>query len=602
MGNKVSSIIFSTALNNKQLEKDLERTRRQIEKFEREIAVAENTRLPYVKQSEQLAAQLDLAQAKLYEMQNVAGGIFSTDQIAYQKETVKSLQAQFNKVQKTVENYDRKIQKATVALDEAKETAGDIEKRLTTAGYSAEKMSNAIRKADKTAENFRAHMREVARNAFLFSVISQALSAFKEWVVLVIKTNEEAISSVAQLKAALLTLAQPLVEILVPAFIKFINILTIAATVVGRLLAAVFGTSYEEAQKVAQSLNQEIEALNGVGSAAKKASGSLAGFDEINTITTETAIGTSVDFIAPDFSEMQELPRMLEQLLSELELKIKEIRFSWDKGEILKSKDAWIVALAGILGAVIGSMFGGLSGVGIGLIMGASIGIATLEFGDEVSNPLSYEDLFWVVLTSILGAVIGSMFGGLSGVGIGLIMGASIGIATLEFDNDMKPSAESKAERAFKTALTTIIGALIGATIGGVFGGIVGGVIGLTLGLAITLGDATVENKDINVTGKGMFGGEVSLNRSIPGLATGAVVPPNREFMAILGDNKRETEVVSPLSTMKQAMLEAMQESGFGGEITVTVVTNLDGREVARNSVRHINNMTRQAGKPVLLL
>ena len=247
-------------------------------------------------------------------------------------------------------------------------------------------------------------------------------------------------------------------------------------------------------------------------------------------------------------------------------------------------------------------MFGGLTGGVIGLILGASIGIATLSFMDEVSSPKSYKDPLWVVLNSILGAVIGSMFGGLTGGVIGLILGASIGIATLEFDNDMKPSAESKAERAFKTALTTIIGALIGATIGGVFGGIVGGVIGLTLGLAITLGDATVENKDINVTGKGMFGGEVSLNRSIPGLATGAVVPPNREFMAILGDNKRETEVVSPLSTMKQAMLEAMQESGFGGEITVTVVTNLDGREVARNSVRHINNMTRQAGKPVLLL
>ena len=71
--------------------------------------------------------------------------------------------------------------------------------------------------------------------------------------------------------------------------------------------------------------------------------------------------------------------------------------------------------------------------------------------------------------------------------------------------------------------------------------------------------------------------------------------------MAILGDNKQETEVVSPLSTMKQAVMEAIMESGGFGGGTVTVVVNLDGKEVARNTVKHVNDMTRQAGKPVLL-
>lgn len=88
---------------------------------------------------------------------------------------------------------------------------------------------------------------------------------------------------------------------------------------------------------------------------------------------------------------------------------------------------------------------------------------------------------------------------------------------------------------------------------------------------------------------------------SIPRLAQGSVIPPNREFLAVLGDNKQETEVVSPLSTMKQAVLEAMRESGIS-DGTITVVVNLDGKEVARNSVKHINNMTRQAGRSVLLI
>ena len=58
----------------------------------------------------------------------------------------------------------------------------------------------------------------------------------------------------------------------------------------------------------------------------------------------------------------------------------------------------------------------------------------------------------------------------------------------------------------------------------------------------------------------------------LPRLASGTVVPPRAgEFAAILGDNKQETEVVSPLSTMKQALMEALAESGVGGNRQVVI-------------------------------
>lgn len=70
----------------------------------------------------------------------------------------------------------------------------------------------------------------------------------------------------------------------------------------------------------------------------------------------------------------------------------------------------------------------------------------------------------------------------------------------------------------------------------------------------------------------------------VPRLATGTVVPPNKEFMAVLGDNKREPEIVSPLSTMKQAVAEVLAQAniggGFNGRIEVPVIVN--GREIAR--------------------
>lgn len=56
--------------------------------------------------------------------------------------------------------------------------------------------------------------------------------------------------------------------------------------------------------------------------------------------------------------------------------------------------------------------------------------------------------------------------------------------------------------------------------------------------------------------------GQIQLGR-LPMLAEGTVVPKQAGmFAAILGDNNRETEVVSPLSTMKQAFREAIGEDG----------------------------------------
>lgn len=68
---------------------------------------------------------------------------------------------------------------------------------------------------------------------------------------------------------------------------------------------------------------------------------------------------------------------------------------------------------------------------------------------------------------------------------------------------------------------------------------------------------------------------------SLPRLASGTVVPANYgEFAAILGDNKREAEVVSPVSTMKQAFKEAISEMG-GFRIDSSDVY-IDGQKIGR--------------------
>ena len=67
----------------------------------------------------------------------------------------------------------------------------------------------------------------------------------------------------------------------------------------------------------------------------------------------------------------------------------------------------------------------------------------------------------------------------------------------------------------------------------------------------------------------------------IPKLATGAVIPANREFLAILGDQKHGTNIEAPLSTIEEAVGRAIDKRGdIGGvkEITIKVPVEIDGR------------------------
>lgn len=84
----------------------------------------------------------------------------------------------------------------------------------------------------------------------------------------------------------------------------------------------------------------------------------------------------------------------------------------------------------------------------------------------------------------------------------------------------------------------------------------------------------------------------------IPHLATGTVVPANYgEFLAVLGDNKRETEVVSPLSTIEQAVANALARyGGSGGDITIEIPLNLDGRKIHKEIVRINKGQIRKTG------
>ena len=61
----------------------------------------------------------------------------------------------------------------------------------------------------------------------------------------------------------------------------------------------------------------------------------------------------------------------------------------------------------------------------------------------------------------------------------------------------------------------------------------------------------------------------------IPYLAQGAVIPPNREFLAVLGDQSSGTNVEAPLATIQQAVAAVMQDMQEGELAALTQVSRL---------------------------
>lgn len=90
-------------------------------------------------------------------------------------------------------------------------------------------------------------------------------------------------------------------------------------------------------------------------------------------------------------------------------------------------------------------------------------------------------------------------------------------------------------------------------------------------------------------------------NMPIPGYATGQVIPRTmQKHLAWLGDNARETEVVSPLSTIEQAVVNAMSKvNGNGGNNSTggnTYQFSVDGRVFFEIMQKYAEEFKKQSG------
>lgn len=125
-------------------------------------------------------------------------------------------------------------------------------------------------------------------------------------------------------------------------------------------------------------------------------------------------------------------------------------------------------------------------------------------------------------------------------------------------------------------------------------GGINGMIAGVEGGVNAVIGALNTLHWEIPdwVPGIGGYGFGFDIPKAhfgrVPELANGAVIQPNNPFLAILGDQKNGTNIEAPLSTIKQALIEAMGSAG-GQQIVIPVYIGQDRIDtvVAKANANH---------------
>ena len=610
------SIVFNTEIDNSDVEKDLNEAKRKIEKANKEIADAEDAKLPLVEEAKKLGAELDNAKAKLAALQkqqaSASSALSGANPVAYseafakkaqidteaasQQKEVDKLQRKWDGVNDKVDRYNAKINRAQTSLTEQTAKAGQLSAQLAKGSNG---MSDALAAAHASAKKLEKRIISLASRVLVFSVLATALRTVRDYMGKMLESNEEYTTQLAKLKGALLTAFQPIYEVLVPALISLMKIATSVVQAIARVAAFLGGKSVSEYAASAKAIYEEANAIKETGKAAKEAQKSLAGFDEINKLSgnSKENSGSESATTTPNFSDFS--TEEYAQKLDELTLIL--------SGALLA------------LGAIL-AFSGANIPLGIGLMAFGAVGLAAeaaMNWGaivEALQGPIGEIITIMSSALLVLGAIL-AFTGAALPLGIGLMVAGALGLASTIAAN------WSAVEGPLSTALSSIMVILGGAMLViGVIMCLTGAGLGVGLALILTglAGTITAVNASDNPLTrfvKGLVNGIIGLINliidainalfhikfdglkiggvqlipkidfhllklpKIPLLAQGGVIPPNREFLAVLGDQKHGTNIEAPLATIQEAVALVMEDmtggmmAGF--EATVAVLKEI---------------------------
>lgn len=670
------SIVFSTEIDDKKAQADLKKLEEKIKKIESELSESTGKKSAIEKQLEDAKGVAEETQKTIAELQaklkkttaeTGGGDPFSqmySSQIASAKASLDEQRTAVDKLEKKYDSITQKVESQTDALNSAKDAAGDLTARLAGAKQQTSGTSAAAAEAAKRMDKFSHHVKTLAKRVLVFSLITAGLRALKNYLWEAIQQNDEAVAAIARLKGALMTLAQPIVEVVIPAFTVLINVITRIVTAVAKLISMLFGTTIQKSAAGAKALNKQKDAIDGVGEAAKEASKYLAGFDELNVMDSQdnSSASGSGGFdtsggIAPDFTSMidDSLSAILELFTGTALLALgavltfsganiplgialmvlgaiaiwDAISENWDAiKEMLQGPLGWAVSILSVAALVIGAIliFSGANiPLGLGLLIMGAIGLASAVAAnwnyivEALQGPLGLVVGLLGAALLVLGIVL--LFTGVGvPLGLGLILIGATGLAAAiapnwNFLKEKLVGCWESIKNWWNTKVKKFVSEHWWAQLGlKIIGGLLAGLINKWKGVVTWVTNAVkwITNAFSSVLnflsgGKGTFASRNNLGSGgiggykkqtmpalravqVPALAQGAVIPANREFLAVLGDQKRGTNIEAPADLIRQIFRE---ESGnSGGDIVIRFTGEL--AQLARVLTPEITRQQRQ--------
>ena len=449
-----------------------------------------------------------------------------TASLEKQKAVVASLEKQWASVNSSLESSQRRL--TSVLSKEAQKQADAQEKASIKAIKAAEKAAAAEAKAQKKRmkEAFkgldRAKMRmsEIALGSIIYNTLGQAILSMTKYVGAALKSNDQFSASFAKVKGALLTAFQPIYEVVLPALISLMNVLSAVITAIGRFFAALAGKSYSQMQKNAEALHDQAGGIGAVGAAAKKAKRELAGFDEINKLsfpdTSGGGGGAGIGEIGADFSDPEDIAN-LNQILY-LVGAISAALLGWKIAKLFTDDLGTIAGVAMAIGGAFlfasnwidafanGIDWDNLSGMMIGLAIavtglaiafGATGAAVGLLIGGVALIVLAIKD--WIETGELGEEACAALTIGITaiGVAISLLTGGPLPaiIAAIAAFAIACVTNGDKVKEAFNKVLDWIKGFFLrdwrevfGDTLGSIFNGFSKGIVGLIDGLKLAFG------------------------------------------------------------------------------------------------------------------
>lgn len=645
------SIVFEAEVDEKKAQKDLNDLNKKIEstKAQLEKSTGKQSNLKVQlddarKAAEETEAEITRLNTKMAALQKVTSGETKATPETWvqakmqQTEVAAELQRQNNilaQQDKAAERIAREYAKAT---DRVKEQTETLEKTKAKAGEAAAQVAKikaettgwkgAIKEVDKRFEMLSKRLYKLGTRAAVFTVVYSGLQKVREYLWESIKMNDDAKVSFAQLQGALMTLAQPILDIAIPAFTVLAQVLTAVIQKISQLVSLITGKSVSAYAASAKALEAEKKALSGAGKAADKASKSMASFDEINQLSNNkdsgstggasaTDIQPSFDFSLPDgLSErldeiadavlmigagfaLWKISDSLPDSLGKVTSKLGGLAVAF--GSVMVALDGFTDAwengvdwgnLAEMIGGVAGAALGlymafGKIGAGIALVVGGA-GMIVTAFNDICDNGANLQNALLMIagivstglgfsflhtsviplviagIASIVVAILG-LTGNLTEFMVNLkenILGGLIEFITGVFEGDWE-KAWGGIRKVFVSAWNAIVimfESAVNLIIKGV-NWLIDQLNKIHFELPEWVPGVGGKSYGINIS----HAQEVKLPR-LPALASGAVIPPNREFLAVLGDQKQGTNIETPLPTMIQAFKQALSEVGYGGQ------------------------------------